>query len=88
MTITVSLPREIEFVLRQQAEAAGQDIETFVRHIVTESVSFNSENQAAPSQPTSREEFTSRLRAIIRGHGICCGGFDDSRETIYAGRGE
>lgn len=85
MSLRVSFPAEIEAVLRERASALGKDVNTFVREIVSEEV--------APipldhKRPESHVEFMAKLDAMIRRHGIRSGGFDDSRESIYAGRGE
>ena len=83
--MTITLPIELEFALRQHSALAGKDIETYVREILSEEVS---------DQPTknvrtqSHEEFVAKLRGIIALHSASNGKMDDSRESIYAGCGE
>jgi len=85
MSLNVSFPIEIESALRQRAAAVGKDVETFVREIVVEEMA---EELHSSPRSHSHAEFMSRLRDIIERHGITQGKFDDSRESIYAGRGE
>jgi plasmid stability protein len=85
MSLSVTFPTELESALRQRAAAVGKDVDTFVREIVIDEVS---EVPASSRRKRSREEFVSRLREIIESHGIKNGKFDDSRESIYSGRGE
>src|SRR4051812_42865946 len=85
MNLSVSFPADLESALRERAAAAGKDVETFVRQLVIDEVN---EEPAATRRTRSHEEFVSRLREMIQRHGIRNGKFDDSRESIYAGRGE
>ena len=85
MNLSVSFPTEIESALRQHAAAAGKDVETFVRELVVEEVA---EAAVYPVRSKPYGEFMTRLRDSIQRHGIQNGIFDDSRESIYAGRGE
>ena len=85
MHLNVSLPIEIENALRRRAAAAGKDVETFVTEIVAGEVT---DEPSSSQHPQSHDTFKSELRAIIERHGIRNGKFDDSRESIYAGRGE
>ncbi len=85
MSLSVSFPAEVEAVLRQRASALGIDVNTFVREIVFEEVATIPTNR---KRQESHIEFMARLDAMIQRHGIRCGNFDDSRESIYAGRGE
>ena len=85
MSLSVSFPAEIESTLRQHAAAIGKDVETFVRELVVEEVAEATES---PVRRRSHAEFKEKLDAMIQSHGIRNGQFDDSRESIYAGRGE
>jgi plasmid stability protein len=89
MSITISIPDELEPALRQKAAAAGQDVEHFVRQIVAENLL---EDPAVateqPSRAGSHAEFRTRLRDLVLNHDIHHGQIDDSRESIYAGCGE
>jgi hypothetical protein len=85
LSLSVSFPTEIESVLRQRAAALGKDVDTFVREIVIEEVA---DMPAIENCAVSHTEFMERLDAMIQRHGIRNGNFDDSRESIYSGRGE
>src|ERR1700722_434709 len=85
MSLSVTFPTEIESTLRQRAAALGKDVETLVRDIVTEEVA---ESPDAIRRRIPHSEFMSRLDAMIHRHGIRNGRFDDSRVSIYSGRGE
>ena len=85
MTITIDLPPEIESALRSRAEASGQDPATIVRQFVIESLEDEVDR---PIPQRSVEEFTKRLQAWIKLHPVLDHAVDDSRESIYAGRGE
>jgi hypothetical protein len=85
MVISFDVPPEIEEILQRRAAAAGEDLSTFVRHVVTESLTFDAE---PVTRATSPEEFARRLQAWIDLHPILDHEIDDSRESIYSGRGE
>ncbi|RJP42118.1 MAG: hypothetical protein C4547_00715 [Phycisphaerales bacterium] len=85
MTLQIPLSPEAEVRLREQATAAGKDLATFVLEVVEERVAgTNGLNTPALSpQQWSREwhEWAASHRRLDRA-------VDDSRESIYAGRGE
>jgi len=85
MSLNVIFPADIEVVLRQRASALGKDVSTFVIDIVSEEVASI---PAVRNRQESHAEFMAKLDAMIHRHGIRNGHFDDSRESIYAGRGE
>jgi len=85
MSLTITIPSDIESALRKRAVAEGTDIESFVRQIVIEEVAETGE---ASGGTESHAEFMAKLNRTIEQHGISNGHFDDSRESIYAGRGE
>lgn len=85
MQLSIDIPAEIEAVLRLRAEAAGEDMATFVRHVVVESLFDSSENRPLSASPA---EFAQRLEAWIALHPVLGHAVDDSRDSIYAGRGE
>lgn len=84
MTLNIELTGAVEHALFAQAAAQGQDVTSFVREFLTEQ--FAPVESAPPS--VGAEDFAARLQETIRRHGVRCGQFDDSRESIYAGRGE
>jgi hypothetical protein len=85
MSLSVTFPAELESVLRQRAAAMGKDVDTLVREIVAEEVTAT---EATDPRTESHLDFMQRLDAMIQRHGIRNGKFDDSRESIYSGRGE
>jgi hypothetical protein len=86
MQLNVNLSVEIETALRRRAAAAGEDLETFVSHVVAEEVA--DEVQRPRKKKTSSEGFAQRLDAWTKLHPVLDRPIDDSRESIYAGRGE
>jgi plasmid stability protein len=86
MQLNVSLPTEIENALRRRAAAAGMDLETFVTNVVTEEVA--EEPMPTPRASRSSAKYAERLKAWIDLHPVLDHVIDDSRESIYAGRGE
>ncbi len=84
MSVSISLPDEIEQALLLRAKAAGQDINAFVTSIVTEQLA----DESGTDKNESHEEFMTKLRGIISLHPVSNGNVDDSRESIYAGCGE
>jgi hypothetical protein len=88
MQLNISLPAEIETALRRRAAAAGQDVDTFVARVVTDELTDEIESAVTRPKYRSHEEFKAKLDEIIQRHNVRNGNFDDSRESIYAGRGE
>jgi hypothetical protein len=85
MSVSIHFPDEIEHALRRRASEAGQDIATFVTSVVTEKL----EREAArPQRRRSHEAFKKRLESWISLHPPSTHFVDDSRESIYEGRGE
>lgn len=85
MNVSINIPAEIETVLRHRAAAAGTDIETLVNRLVTERLA---EECPPISTVASHDEFMARLHRVIDLHPVSNGSIDDSRESIYAERGE
>lgn len=85
MNVSITFPNDLELVLRQRAAATGQDVETFVQQLVAERLL--EEERESPLN-TSPAEFERRLDAWIQLHPVLDRAVDDSRESIYAGRGE
>jgi hypothetical protein len=88
MALTLELPAELEQSLRQRAAANGQDVASFVGQVVAESLGLTAEPAVVAPSVTSRQEFQARLQRIIDRHAGTQGRLDDSRESIYSGRGE
>ena len=85
MNVSINFPADIETTLRRRAAAVGKDVETFVKEVVTERLA----DDALPQMGTpSHDEFMAKVREIIHLHPVSNGSVDDSRDSIYAGRGE
>ena len=86
MTLELQLSSETEAAIREQAAAAGQDVAAFVLQAVAEKLADAESRPSGPSQ--NDKEWPEQLRALIDLHPIVTHFVDDSRESIYAGRGE
>jgi hypothetical protein len=91
MTVKIQFSPEVEAKLRQRAQATGTDVEHVVREAVEEK--FGGGEHVAVSAPP--QERAKRWHAWVEGmthlatKNLPPGHFvDDSRESIYAGRGE
>lgn len=85
MNVSINFPAEIETALLRRAAAAGQDVAAFVKDVITERLA---DEALTPVRSTSHDEFVARLHDIIDLHPVSNGRVDDSRESIYTGRGE
>jgi hypothetical protein len=84
MILELNVSEDIEKRLRERAAAAGQGVEQFVLEAVDEKLA--SVEQAGPR--LTQSEWEARLDACIARHPRVSHFVDDSRESIYAGRGE
>ncbi len=98
MNLNLDFPAEIEQALQHQATLAGLDLSSYIRELVTErlnrhpergseELATSTDNPQQTRDAIPHAEFQSRLKAIIAMHPRS-GHVDDSRESIYAGRGE
>ena len=85
MNISIDIPDQVEAVLRRKAAISGQDLNEYLRRVVVEEAE---EELPVPPQAETTEAYMERLRMMVERHGVRCGHLDDSRESIYAGRGE
>jgi hypothetical protein len=83
MSIILHLAPEIERRLREQAAQRSQSPEEYLERLVEESVRAES-----TPPPRSAEQWEAEWRAWAAGHASLPTVADDSRESIYAGRGE
>ena len=81
MNVSVHFPVEVEDSLRRHAAAVGQDVETFVRTVVTESLERTGQ---LPERRRSPSEFAKRLDSWIALHPVLDHAIDDRRESIYS----
>ena len=86
MTLKLTLSSETEAKIRAHAADLGQDIEVFVLQAVAEKLA-DVENGLSVSSH-SGDDWAEKLHACIDLHPVASHFVDDSRESIYAGRGE
>lgn len=87
MNISVPLSSEAEAKLREQAQAAGKDIATFVQETLEEKLAM--ESAAGNGQEdVPANQWIARLRHWAASHRALPYEADDSRASIYEGRGE
>jgi hypothetical protein len=83
MNITLQLEADLERRLRDEAARKGQTVEQYLEWLI---------EQSLPTVPAtaalSAEEWIAELRAWAASHKPSPVRVDDSRESIYAGRGE
>jgi hypothetical protein len=89
MTVTIDLPPETEVRLRQQAAAKGTKLEDFLSQLAQQ-WAFDG---VSPATSESGQEKTPQQRvaeflAWANSHSDITAVADDSRESIYEGRGE
>lgn len=87
MTLQIPISPETEAKLREQAAAAGKDLASFVREAVEKLIGEGNGSRhgnGSHSAPQWSEEW----HAWAASHRKLDHVVDDSRESIYAGRGE
>jgi hypothetical protein len=87
VTLTIQLPPEIEQKLRERASLFGQSFETYLQE-VAELAAKEETAKAPPPPPLSAEEWIAEWRAWADNQPVRPVIADDSRESIYEGRGE
>jgi hypothetical protein len=84
--ITLHLAPEIEGKLREKATLLGQTLETYLQQLAEHDAAA-SDGTAAPI-PASAEQWSAQWRWWASSHAGLPGVADDSRQSIYADRGE
>jgi hypothetical protein len=84
MTLNINLSVEMEAKIRALATASGQDVEAFVLNALDEKLAVEDVADSAKSA----ESFEAWLQRWIALHPQVGHTVDDSRESIYEGRGE
>jgi hypothetical protein len=82
MTVTISLPAKTEQVLREKAARLGQTLEAYLERLAVESAASATAAERPP------QEWVAEWRAWAASHRTLPHLADDSRESIYAGRGQ
>ena len=86
MNLSVNVPPSLEDVLKTQASAAGKDVETFVLETLEQALGQST--QQPLKLALTHEQFREKLQHMIDLHPGGNSSMDDSRESIYSGRGE
>ena len=86
MTLELQFSPDLEIQLRAQAAAAGQDVSAFVLQAVAEKLIDSAPSNSSAVQ--KKDNWREQLDAFINLHPVVMHFVDDSRESIYAGRGE
>lgn len=84
MELRIDLSPEIEAKLRSRARTLGRDVTDLIAEAIEEKLSVVSQD----SSHLSAEQWCSEWRVWAASHRTLDHVVDDSRETIYAGRGE
>ena len=84
MSISINFKPEVEAALAKRAEIAGMDVPTLIEELVAERLA---DDLSKPKRLTP-EEIMARVEAIANRHPGVSTFADDSRESIYDGRGE
>ena len=87
MTVVLNLPEEIERLLRNKAAQTGQTLEAYLEGLSKREAGAN---HATRPGPLTVEQWSAAWHAWASAERTFRGGItlDDSRESIYAGRGE
>ena len=85
MSIELELPPELESRLRREAELAGQDVDSYIRHLLGEQLPANGSVAPTESQ-LSDEQWRDQLLAWAESFPPVSHEVDDSRESIYEDR--
>lgn len=89
MTLRIELSEQSEARLREYAKAAGKDLLAVVTEAINEKAAALEEEGGGEVRPVrNAEEWIAELRAWAASHPRIDAVVDDSRESIYAGRGE
>jgi uncharacterized protein (DUF1778 family) len=85
MTLELAFTSEVETEIRRRAAEMGQDVEDFILQAVAEKLA---DTDSQSSRSSLNNKWKEQLRAFIELHPVVTHFVDDSRESIYAGRGE
>ncbi len=83
MSVTLPLTPDLERQLREKAAQQGQSVEEYLTRLAEAALLVE-----APPRQLSAEEWIAEWRAWAASHAHWPTNIDDSRESIYAGRGE
>jgi hypothetical protein len=89
MTVMLNLSAEIEQLLREKAARVGKTLEAYLEGLSQQEARANHATRSG-LLPGTVEQWSAEWRAWADADRNFCSGItlDDSRESIYAGRGE
>jgi len=88
-SVTIQLPAEIERHLREAASLAGKSVESYLQELAVRVARQGIGTGGFASVPEKpAEEWIAEWRAWVESHPARTVLADDSRESIYEGRGE
>jgi hypothetical protein len=88
MAVVLRLPPETERLLQEKACRRGQSLERYLEELAMQEAQQSKENPAVPVVELPAERWVAELRAWAASHRRLDTLADDSRESIYEGRGE
>ncbi len=91
MTLTLELPTDTEKLLQAKAGAKGLTIKSYLAELVRSDLEIpetNGVHQKNEAVSTTADQWIAEHRALAKSHEHVTHFVDDSRESIYAGRGE
>jgi hypothetical protein len=87
--LTIHLPADTEQKLREKASHSGKSLEAYVRELAERAAQDHAGSPAPISPPEmTPEQWIAEWRAFVDSRPIRPVIADDSRESIYEGRGE
>lgn len=89
MNLLLHIPPELEALLARQAKSSGKAPEDIALRVLKEQLACEALSTASPmTEELAAEEWISDVRSWVEGRRKLDREADDSRESIYAGRGE
>lgn len=89
MTLHIPLSIEAEARLREYAEASGKPVSEVIAEAIEEKLAvIEDESGDRAGRPRSKEQWLREFREWVDSHPPVSHFVDDSRESIYEGRGE
>jgi hypothetical protein len=88
MTVHLRLLPEIEARLREQAAAAGKDVNSFVQDLLLASLDAHPARADGRRNGKKDADWNARLDDWIAGFEVAPADVGDGRDSIYSGRGE
>jgi len=86
-TVNIQIPPETEQTLRDRASRFGKPFEVFLQEVIDRAVKYEA-MMTPPPPPMSPEQRAAEWRAWVARQPVRPVIADDTRESIYEGRGE